>query len=155
MTLEEKSYIYGLLLTDGSLDIKDFKTYSGTVKLEVAYKDKDIIEKLYNIVPYSSIKERTRKTNFSEEYHSIIFSNSRKSFINELIKMGFPLKDKTLLAEPPKIDYDIDAFWRGVIDGDGSLGLRKSKNGLTPFLSLTTKSELLKNAFCNYLHDIT
>ena len=47
MTLEEKSYIYGLLLTDGSIDIKNYNSYTGTVRLELSYKDKDIIEKLY------------------------------------------------------------------------------------------------------------
>ena len=47
MTLEEKSYIYGLFLTDGSIDIKDYNSYTGTIRLELNYKDKDIIEKLY------------------------------------------------------------------------------------------------------------
>lgn len=155
MTLEEKSYIYGLLLTDGSIDIKNYNSYTGTVRLELNYKDKDIIEKLYQIIPYSSIRERTRTTNFSQEYHSIIFSNSRKDFINELINMGFPIKNKTINARPPICEYDINAFWRGVIDGDGSLGLRQGKKGLEPFLSLVTKSELLRNAFCDYLNSIT
>ena len=40
MTLEEKSYIYGLLLTDGSIDIKNYNSYTGTVRLELNYKDK-------------------------------------------------------------------------------------------------------------------
>lgn len=47
MTLEEKSYIYGLLLTDGSIEIRNYNSYTGTVRLELNYKDKDIIEKLY------------------------------------------------------------------------------------------------------------
>ena len=155
MTLEQKSYIYGLFLTDGNIDIKDYNSYTGTVRLELNYKDKDIVEKLYQIIPYSSIHERTRTTNFAQEYHTIIFSNSRKDFINELINMGFPIKDKTINAHPPLCEYDINAFWRGVIDGDGSLGIRQGKNGLEAFLSLVTKSELLRDAFCEYLNTIT
>ena len=155
MTLEQKSYVYGLLLTDGTISIKDHNSYTGIVKLELSYKDKDIIEKLYQIIPFSSIRERTRTTNFSQEYHSIIFSNSRKNFINELVAMGFPTENKTINACPPNCEYDINAFWRGVIDGDGSLGIRQGKHGSEAFLSLVTKSELLKEAFCSYLNSIT
>ena len=40
----------------------------------------------------------------------------------------------------------------GVIDGDGSIGFTKVKNKWQyPYLSLTTKSEKLKEAFHNYL----
>jgi len=73
-----------------------------------------------------------------------------------LSNMGFPQENKTAEAAPPTCDYDINAFWRGVIDGDGSLGIRKtSKGGHEGFLSLSTQSEKLKDAFCEYLHSIT
>ena len=41
--------------------------------------------------------------------------------------MGFPIENKTINARPPICKYDINAFWRGVIDGDGSLGIRQGK----------------------------
>lgn len=43
-------------------------------------------------------------------------------------------------------------FWRGVIDGDGSLGF--TKDGL-PFISLVTASEQLRNDYLKYIHPVT
>ena len=65
--------------------------------------------------------------------------------------MGFPLEDKTNNARPPITEYSRPDFWRGVIDGDGSLGIRKAG----PYLNLTTKSELLKEAFVNLVKELT
>lgn len=142
------SYVYGLLITDGSLSLEERNR--GKVRLEVSEKDRDIVEKLYNFIPNSSIMSRTRDTNFSKEYNSIIFSNSRKEFRDKLIESGFPTKNKTENANVPVVEYDEFAFWRGVIDGDGSIGFMKAG---TPFISLVTKSELLKESFCNFLKE--
>ena len=65
--------------------------------------------------------------------------------------MGFPKENKTLNANSPTKDYYRKDFWRGVIDGDGSLGIRKSG----PYLSLTTKSEFLKEEFVKLVEDFT
>lgn len=143
---ESESYIYGLLITDGSLYLSTRNR--GKVTLEVSEKDHDIVEKLYNEIPNSSIRERIRNTNFKSNYTTKIFSNTRLEFRNKLICQGFPLKNKTLNADTPNIEYNKYHFWRGVIDGDGSLGLTGNNR---PFLSLTTKSENLKNKYLNFL----
>lgn len=157
LTLEEKSYIYGLLITDGTMYVKNAETYTGQVQLEVSKKDEDIVDKLNSIISHSTKRERVRNTNFKENHRSAIFAISRQSFIKDLIDFGFPLENKTINARPPITDYDKDAFWRGVIDGDGSIGLcRRSHSEETyAFLSLTTKSEILKNEFCKYVKFIT
>ena len=155
LTLEEKSYIYGLLVTDGTLLITNSHQYTGSVVLEICKRDEDIVDKLCSLILHSSKTERCRSTNFKQEYHSVKFSIYRNSFIKSLVDFGFPTEQKTLNACPPAAEYDQNAFWRGVIDGDGSLGLRKSGQYTKPFLSLTTKSEKLKNAFCEYLFLIT
>jgi hypothetical protein len=156
ITLEEKSYIYGLLLSDGSVSIKNQETYTGFVQLEVSKRDEDIVNKLCKIVPHSTKRERIRNTNFLEGYHSVSFIISRQYFIKDLIDWGFPVENKAINAKPPIVECDKNAFWRGVLDGDGSLGIRhKSSGGLEAYLSLTTKSESLKEAFCEYLKSIT
>ena len=156
LTLEEKSYIYGLLIADGSICIVNSDSYIGQVQLEVSKKDEDIIDKLCSIVPYSTKRERTRNTNFANNYHSVSFNVARQCFIKDLVDFGFPLKDKTTNARPPIVEYDKNAFWRGVLDGDGSLGIRYTSRGtLDAYFSLTTQSELLKDEFCKYLCSIT
>ena len=156
LTLEQKSYIYGLLLTDGSIyRVKNKNSYE--TKLELGIVDSDIIEKLIKLIPYSTKRDRERDTNFKNNYQTIIFSNYRKELPELLFSMGFPQENKTEMAYPPKVDYDVGAFWRGVIDGDGSLGIRKQANSnkKEPYLSLTTKSEELKEAYCSFLTNIT
>lgn len=150
---ENESYIFGLLMTDGCLELRERNR--GKISLEISYNDRDIIDKLIKIVPKSIITERTRQTNFKEEYHSITFNNFDLSFRTFLIENGFPTADKTNNATIPINDYSEIDFWRGVIDGDGSLGITKDNR---PFISLTTKSEQLKNFYCDFLYrrfDIT
>lgn len=155
-TLEEKSYIYGLLLADGTFNISNQKIYSGSVVLEMQNTDEDIINKLMQLIPHSTKSYRNRNTNFKSNYNSVIFRNSRSSFIRMLVDFGMPIKNKSINAQPPIVEYDKNAFWRGVIDGDGSLGIRKnSSETYGPHLSLTTKSDTLKAAFCEYMSDIT
>lgn len=143
---ESESYIYGLLITDGSLYLSTRNR--GRITLEVSEKDKDIVEKLYNEIPNSTIRERTRNTNFKIGYSTKIFSNTRLEFREKLISQGFPTKNKTLVASTPSVNYNQYHFWRGVIDGDGSLGITGNNK---PFISLVTKSENLKNEYLNFL----
>lgn len=156
MTLEEKSYIYGLLLADGNMHLKNSSTFTGQIQLEINEEDEDIVDKLCRLIPYATKNKRVRDTNFKKDYHSVKFRISRQEFIKEMVDFGFAVDNKSYNARPPIQEYDTHAFWRGFMDGDGSLGVRKVSNRLNgAFLSLTTKSELLKNEFCNYLHSIT
>lgn len=142
-----ESYIFGLLITDGSLTL--YSRNRGEIRLELGEKDKDIIEKLVKEIPNSKIHYRERITNFSNgKFKSIIFSNHQLDFRTKLINWGFPTRDKTLNASIPSEDFYENDFWRGVIDGDGSLGLTGA--GL-PFISLVTKSENLKNEYLKFL----
>lgn len=142
-----ESYIFGLLVTDGSLYLSK-KGSKGRVTLEVNSKDSDIIYKLYNIIPNSSVRQRIRNTNFKNNYKTKIFSNSRKEFREFLILNGFPVFRKSENVGPPNSTYDELHFWRGIIDGDGSIGIT-SKN--IPFISFVTVSENLKNSYVKFI----
>lgn len=142
-----ESYIFGLLITDGSLSL--YSRNRGRVSLELGEKDKDIIEKLIKEIPGSKIKFRERITNFSKGiFKSVLFTNHHLEFRTKLINWGFPIKDKTINASIPTEEFSEIDFWRGVIDGDGSIGLTSA--GL-PFVSLVTKSENLKNEYIKFL----
>lgn len=149
----KESYIYGLLLADGSIYFSHSKDRAvdnrGRVSLEVNSRDKDIVIKLFNLIPNSHIRERTRNTNFKKDYTTCSFVNAQKEFRDWLVDCGFPKDDKTFKAAPPKIDYSEEDFWRGFIDGDGSLGF--TKTGI-PFISIVTTSDLIKDSFCDYIY---
>lgn len=150
----KESYIYGLLLADGNIYLSKDKERMvdnrGRVSLEVNSKDKDIVIKLFQLIPNSSIRERTRDTNFKKNYTSCCFSNHQQSFRQWLFDCGFPEQNKTVEACPPQVDYSKIDFWRGFIDGDGSIGIT-SQN--IPFISLVTDSDIIKTSYLDFLSE--
>ena len=145
---KNESYIFGNLVTDGNLYLTSRNR--GRVQLEISKKDEDLVDKLLELVPFSSKDSRKRKTNFSKsEVEFVRFINTKMEFRKKLIENGFPVKNKTLNASTPLGEYEEISFWRGVIDGDGSVGIT-SKN--EPFVSLVTKSEFLKEKYLEFLY---
>jgi hypothetical protein len=147
---EEHAYIYGLLLADGSLYLNTRNR--GKITLELAERDKDILYKIEEIIPGSSIHFRDRVTNFTkgETHRFYCWSNHHLEFRNELIQYGLPIENKSLECDVPNIPYNEIGFWRGYIDGNGSIGI--TGNGIN-FVSLTIKSEKLKNSYLKFLYD--
>lgn len=141
-----QSYLFGILITDGNLYLNTRNR--GRVSLELGEKDIDLIKKLYDAFPGSNIHFRIRNTNFKTNYKTCIFTNTKREFRESLIKVGFPTTNKTLNACPPTVSFYEEDFWRGVIDGDGSIGV--TAKGI-PFVSLVTKSEYLKDAYLDYI----
>lgn len=148
LTLQEISYLYGLFITDGYLCQGSKNTTY--LKIELQEKDKELLYKIYDKCK-GHINQRTRDTNFKTNYISTTLTITDTDVLKAIFDMDFPLEDKTNNARPPKGEYSKKDFWRGVIDGDGSLGIRK--NG--PYLSLTTKSEALKEAFVDLVQELT
>lgn len=92
-------------------------------------------------------------TNYSngKSSETCILSIYEQKFRQQLLANGFPIGSKSLIAREPLSKFEIKDFYRGVIDGDGSLGF--TKTGI-PFLSFVTKSELLKESYCKYLNQV-
>jgi hypothetical protein len=147
------SYFYGVMQTDGSL--YETTRNRGKLVLEISERDEDLIYLLDKIIDEKhTISKRERVTNFSNNekkkyisigYFDFFFRNKIKSF-------GFPVGKKSSIIEPPinepfsEIDYV-----RGLIDGDGSLGITSNN---IPFLSLVTASDKLKNFYIDFLFKI-
>ena len=141
------SYVYGLLQTDGNLS--ESSRNRGRFTIELAIRDQDILEKLQEGLEVNSyLYERTRKTNFSESSTTLKLSIFDWEFRKQLKSYGFPIGKKDQIVEPPKETFIEVDYIRGLIDGDGSLGL--TSTGI-PFFGFTTKSEKMKEYICDYI----
>lgn len=140
LTKENDAYFYGLLMADANL----YLTTRNRGKVGLELVDKDIINKIHKTYG-GSTSSRTRKTNYSDELISYTWSRYDKQFRDELISYGFTSGNRQYHRRVPNVKYNEKGFWRGIADGNGSIGITSNK---FPFLSLTIKSEELKN---NYL----
>ena len=139
--MNHKLYVLGLVLTDGTYNNGAF---SIELKEEDSFVLKDIAQK-YNC----SLYKRTRDTNFKTNYTSVKIE-IRNDKLRDFIKLYYPFEEKTLNAFIPIKFLHSPSLWRGILDGDGCYGYR----GTTPFVGFVTKSENLKNAFCQIVYDI-
>lgn len=152
---EELSYIIGFIQADGNIFID--KSGNRRMTMELSIKDKDILERisLYfnNLNIKTTLSTRTRDTNYCKNYTSATLSIYNKDVINNFIKYGVPAGKKSNIISIPTMSISEQDYWRGMIDGDGSLGFRKSSNSnkLHPFISLVISSEELKNNYLNLI----
>lgn len=145
----ETSYIIGLIQTDGHMNKSSRNR--GKLTIELSDIDRDIIYKIAKYIPYNySIFKRTRKTNFSNNFHGIGIRVYNQEFRAWLNQCGIPYGKKSLIVSPPLHlkDLSIDDYVRGLWDGDGSVGYTGSK---IPYLSFTTHSPALRDFIENYI----
>ena len=139
LTDEQLSYIVGLFQGDAS--ISEQTRNRGKLVYEISYKDKNIIDKLHNIlspIVTCKVKERVRDTNFAAQYHSISLSIYSKEFRDEIAKyIPTGHKSKTVSFTDTLL---VQHYIRGLSDADGSLGLADTRC----FWSLCTSSEEVK-----------
>ncbi|MCH5583442.1 hypothetical protein MK805_00405 [Shimazuella sp. AN120528] len=145
------SYFFGFIQADGSMSCES--RGRGRLTIEVNSDDQEILEYIQKIIPCTStIYTRIRDTNYKKEYKSSILRVYDNKFRDQLIKLGMFYGKKSSLIFPPKYSYSEIDYFRGYIDGDGSLGLTSS--GI-PFLSIVTSSEEFANAYLNFIYKIT
>lgn len=151
------SYLIGLFQTDGSMyKVKDKN--KGKFSIELSIKDKDIINKIKNYIPYNyNIRTRIRNIKLKDrEYESetIILTVSDMNFRKFLNESGVPYGKKSKTIKPPLYleKLSLKDYIRGLYDGDGSLGIT---NNNFPFLSFTTASEDVSKFLVKYISDIT
>jgi hypothetical protein len=145
------AYLFGLVQTDGHL--YQNSRNRGRLSIELGKRDEELLLELQKRMPFnSSIVQRKRKTNFSDECVSVIWNVFDKRFRDFLMENGIPYGRKSNIISKPVGKYSKVDYFRGLIDGDGSLGL--TAKGF-PFLSFITASSEIANEYLSFLKSIT
>lgn len=151
MQIENKdnSYLIGLLQADGHMS--QGKGQKGKMCYEISIKDEDIIYKLTQLLNCNyGISRRIRDTNYKEKYESITLTVCSLEFRNWLTQY-VPYGKKDEIVEKPQNVIDIE-YWRGIIDGNGSIGFT---NRGVPFVGLVIKSDKLLQQYLKFIFEIT
>lgn len=148
---EVHAYFYGLALADGHLRESDRNR--GYLAIELMDSDASVLRDLSRRLPWkSSVSTRSRKTNFSEKSSSVCMRICDRELRRQLVELGFPVGKKSHIVGAPSGRYSRRDFWRGFIDGDGSIG--NTLTGL-PFISVVTKSSVLAQQYKDFVFDMT
>lgn len=147
----DHAYLFGFVQCDGLLTRGPGN--KGRLSIELAATDADHLAALAALVPArSSLRFRTRDTNFKRGHTSCTLTIGDRAVRDELRRLGLPEGPKSAIIEPPDVPYSRPDYFRGVVDADGSLGL--SGSGL-PFVSLCTSSARLAAAFGEFIAETT
>ena len=153
LTLENPfyAYLFGFARTDGHL--YEQSRNRGKLRIEIGEKDAEILERFQKLLPFnSSISRRVRTTNFGVNYESVIWTVCDKRFRDCLKDWGFPAGKKSEIIKPPCASYSPSDYFRGLLDGDGSIGL--TAHGF-PFVSLITSSPQIVGEYLNFIKRVT
>jgi len=145
------AYMFGFVQADGHL--AKGTGQKGRLSIEINARDIDILREFQRLTPYnSSIRERTRSTNFAETHHSAIWTLCSLEARTLLNNLGLPYGRKSKEIAPPRGQFAHRDYLRGVIDADGSVGY--TGHGY-PFVSLTTQSTAIGAYMCFHSGKIT
>jgi hypothetical protein len=148
---EDLSYLIGFLQSDGHHSSSTRNR--GKIRVELQQSDRGLLEDLQRLLPgYSSIIDRVRDTNFIQDYHSSVWTFYSQEIRQELLSLGVPCGNKSRVIRPPAFNFSPRDYFRGLIDGDGSLGY--TKNGW-PFVSLTLSSDAVAMAYVSFIRETT
>ena len=153
LMMPEHAYLFGFIQADGTMyrEKNNGVTYrnKGKLSLEINEKDKEILEKFKDMVPcHSTTGCRTRNTNFKLDFNVAFWKVCNIEFREEMIHWGMVYGKKSDIIDVPKYKYSAIDYWRGIIDGDGSLGITSQS---MPFVSLYTKSDSLALSYNIFL----
>lgn len=151
----EHAYLFGFIQSDGHLSLDTRHPHKGKLQIELSARDSELLAKIQEIIPVkTTITSRVRVTNFSkgEMVQTFTLLAYDMKFRQELEFLGVPRGKKSKEIAPPLSNFSEGDYYRGIIDGDGSLGLT-SKN--YPFVSLVTASDPLKEGYLGFIKKVT
>ncbi len=131
-------YFLGILYTDGCL----WREGNASYRLQLGLIDYDVVDKFIEFLQYTGIAQIEKKDKNPRKIVQITSERLGQS----LVDLGIT-PAKTHTTEVPERIKDSRDFWRGVIDGDGSLMLN---GGYSFSLSLRTASEKFADQFVSF-----
>lgn len=152
LKIPELAYLFGLLQTDGHLSRTTRNR--GRASIEIQVRDRSVLDQFKNLLPiYSSMRTRKRTTSFKQDAEFASWSLYDENLRTSLHTLGVPYGAKSRTVGLPKTeDFSRRDYFRGLVDGDGSLGI--TKRGF-PFVSFCTVSPLLAEGYLAYVREIT
>lgn len=114
------AYVLGFILADGCIIKGTYKGYSDSLKFGVQLSDIDILEKIK--------KELNSEHKISIVKNAAYFCIASQTLVDDLKKLGISYR-KSLNEILPKVPTGyIGDFIRGIIDGDGGIGIDKKSH---------------------------
>jgi hypothetical protein len=151
LTVPEYAYMYGFPQADGHLSGSPGR--KGRLTVEISAKDRALLESFQELTPYpSSIRERSRATNFSAAHRSALWSVCSLAARTTLNELGMPYGRKSSTIAPPRREFSGPDYLRGIVDADGSAGFTRTG---VPFVSLTTESGAIAAYFCEHANEVS
>lgn len=145
---ETLAYFAGFVASDGHLARKK-------LSIEISVEDIEILNLFKLAFPKASIRTRARTVvlngHIYKNYKTAVFELCDVKFIKELSSIfSIPIGKKSAIIKFPILTEEYERhFMRGVIDGDGSIGVTKAKR---PFISLITTSKDFASGYCDFIH---
>jgi len=140
---DEAAYWVGFLMADGC--IYEYKNDAPRIRLELAHKDRAILERLKLFVS-AEHQIRTRTINFASgnigQYDLLEFGSWQ--IVDQLAFYGV-VPQKTHREQIKHLEYNRH-FWRGIVDGDGCL----TWSTRYPAFQLVGSHKLMRQ-FCEYV----
>lgn len=147
-TKENAAWLLGFLIADGCL--KQSKSGQKTITLSVAEFDRDAVDNFVKIINTNAtvVVEKPRGWTKSNPVRVCLTS---QVLFDKLVSLGVTPR-KTGSERVPEFLSHNRHVWRGVIDGDGSLFLRKSRSKIpsNPTISLASSSQVLVEQFSEF-----
>lgn len=135
---EAASYFYGLLITDGCV------SPTGHIQLALKLSDKKIVEQFKDYVGGKAVctTRYQAATTGGEKKYGVFRFSFRDIYVTKLLEEQGLVRNKSCNEKLPKFDWlNNSHFWRGVIDGDGTV---KDNGGVCGTVSLCGGRELLE-----------
>lgn len=151
LTVPEHAYLFGFLQSDGHMSQETRNR--GKVRVEINADDAPILKEFQRIIQApSSLRFRERDTNFKDGHRSAVWSMCDQDLRATFHDLGLPYGRKSKTVAPPSTTFSKPDYFRGLLDGDGSLGL--TGEGF-PFLAWCTSSRVMAEAIEVFLFGIT